>query len=238
VQWKAITGLYEWCRANGVYLNIPDWYFLTGGTKTGMGYREDNWSLPRAYQEIIERQNIFDGTWEKTPSMGWMFVPLTEYQGGGAAATIEPLKDHLAHYEQRLANLFGAGVIACYRGPRLYDTDETKAVVKRWVDFYKKHREVLNADLLHLRRPDGRDLDYLLHVNPSGKEKGLLMVYNPLEQEVVRTLRIPLYYTGKTVTASVSERDGTARTFKLDREYNIELPVNVPARGVTWFVVE
>src|ERR1017187_1204770 len=223
VQWKAITGLYKWCCANGVYLNIPDWYFLSGGTKTGMGYREVNWSLPRAYQEIIERQNIFDGTWEKTPSMGWMFVPLTEYQGGGAAATIEPLKDHLPHYEQRLANLFGAGVMACYRGPRLYDTDETKAVVKRWVDFYKKHREVLNADLLHLRRADGRDLDYLLHVNPAGAEKGLLMVYNPLEQEVARTLRIPLYYTGKTATASVSERDGAARTFKLDRGYYIDL---------------
>jgi len=238
VQWKAITGLYQWCRANGVYLNIPDWYFLTGGTKTGMGYREVNWSLPRAYQEIIERQNIFDGTWEKTPSMGWMFVPLTEYQGGGAAATIEPLKDHVPHYEQRLANLFGAGVMACYRGPRLYDTDETRAVVKRWVDFYKKHREVLNADLLHLRRADGRDLDYFLHVNPAGNEKGLLMVYNPLEQEVTRTLRVPLYYTGKTDTASVSERDGAARTFKLDRAYDIELLVNVPARGVTWFVVE
>ena len=238
VQWKAITGLYQWCLANGVYLNIPDWYFLSGGTKTGMGYREDNWSLPRAYQEIIERQNIFDGTWEKTPSMGWMFVPLTEYQGGGAAVTIEPLKDHLPHYEQRLANLFGAGVMACYRGPRLYDTDETKAVVQRWVDFYKKHREVLNADLLHLRRADGRDLDYILHVNPAGKEKGLLMVYNPLEQEVVRTLRIPLYYTGKTAKAVVRERDSSARTFKLDREYYIDLPVSVPTRGVTWFVVE
>ena len=237
VQWKAITGLYKWCCANGVYLNIPDWYFLNGGTKTGMGYREVNWSLPRAYQEIIERQNIFDGTWEKTPSMGWMFVPLTEYQGGGAAATIEPLKDHLPHYEQRLANLFGAGVIACYRGPRLYDTDETKAVVKRWVEFYKQHREVLNADLLHLRRADGRDLDYILHVNPAGQEKGLLMVYNPLEQEVSRTLRIPLYYTGKTDTASVSERDGAVTSFKLDREYYIDLPVTVPARQGTWFVV-
>jgi hypothetical protein len=238
VQWKAITGLYKWCRGNGVYLNIPDWYFLSGGTKTGMGYREVNWSLPRAYQEIIERQNIFDGTWEKTPSMGWMFVPLTEYQGGGAAATIEPLKDHLPHYEQRLANLFGAGVIACYRGPRLYDTDQTKAVVKRWVDFYKKHREVLNADLLHLRRADGRDLDYILHVNPAGKEKALLMVYNPLEQEVNRTLRIPLYYAGKSDTALVSERDSVASTFKLDREYCINLPVSVPARQVTWFVVQ
>ncbi len=76
-QWKIITGFYQWCRARGIYLNVPDWYFLAGSSKTGMGYRETNWSLPRAQQEIIERQNIFDGTWEKTPSMGWMFVPLT-----------------------------------------------------------------------------------------------------------------------------------------------------------------
>ena len=136
---------YQWCRGRGIYLNVPDWYFLAGSTKIGMGYRETNWSLPRDEQEIIERQNIFDGTWEKTPSMGWMFVPLTEYQGGGAAATIEPLKEHLPHYEARLANLFGAGVQACYRGPRLYDTDETKAVVKRWVDFYKQHRPILDS---------------------------------------------------------------------------------------------
>jgi len=81
-----------------------------------------------------------DGTWEKTPSMGWMFVPLVQYHGGGAAATLEPLSEHLPEYEAHLANLFGAGVQACYRGWRLYDTDATKAVVKRWVDFYKRHR--------------------------------------------------------------------------------------------------
>lgn len=238
VQWKAITGLYQWCRSQGVYLNIPDWYFLNGGSKTGMGYREVNWSLPRAYQEIIERQNIFDGTWDKTPSMGWMFVPLTEYHGGGAAATIEPLKDHLEHYEQRLANLFGAGVIACYRGPRLYDSDETKAVVKRWVDFYKRHRPILNSDIIHLRRADGRDLDYILHVNPALKEKGLLMVYNPLDRIAAKTLTIPLYYTGLTDQAAVREQDNPARTFALDRQYAIALPVDVPARSVTWFVIE
>jgi hypothetical protein len=119
-QWnqrKKITDYYKWCRANGIYLNVPDWYFLNGSNKTGMGYRETNWSLPRKQQEIIERQNVYDGTWNKTPSMGWMFVPLVQYHGGGKEATIEPLKDHLSHYEQRMANLFGAGVQACYRGP-------------------------------------------------------------------------------------------------------------------------
>jgi hypothetical protein len=238
VNWKAISGFYEWCRGEGVYLNIPDWYFLNGGSKTAMGYRETNWSLPREYQEIIERQNIFDGTWEKTPSMGWMFVPLTEYQGGGAAATIEPLKDHLPHYEQRLANLFGAGVQACYRGPRLYDAPETRAVVKKWVDFYKRHRAILDSDILHLRRADGRDIDYILHVNPTLKEKGLLMVYNPLDREVRKTLIVPLYYAGLASTATVCHDDRSTVTTSLDSQHCVSLPVSVPARGTTWFVFQ
>ena len=238
VQWKAITDFYKWCRANGVYLNVPDCYFLSGSSKTGMGYREVNWSLPRAYQEIIERQNIFDGTWEKTPSMGWMFVPLTEYQGGGAAATIEPLKDHLEHYETRLANLFGAGVQACYRGPRLYDTDATKVVVKRWVSFYKEHRAILDSDLIHLRRADGRDWDGWLHVNPSLKTRGLAMLYNPLSEPITRTISLPLYYTGLTNTAAVRVGDGARKKVKLTRDYGALVTVKLPAQGRVAVFVE
>ncbi|HEY9175734.1 MAG TPA: hypothetical protein VI136_25935, partial [Verrucomicrobiae bacterium] len=237
-QWKTITGFYQWCRARGIYLNVPDWYYLNGSTKCGMGYRETNWSLPRDEQEIIERQNIYDGTWEKTPSMGWMFVPLTEYHGGGAAATIEPLKDHLPHYETRLANLFGAGVIACYRGPRLYDAPETRAVVKRWVDFYKQHRAILDSDLIHLRRPDGRDWDGWLHVNPALKERGLAVIYNPLPQTIERRIRLPLYYTGLTTEALLRWEDGSIQRVKLERDYSLDTGIALPAKGRTWIVVE
>jgi hypothetical protein len=170
--------------------------------------------------------------------MGWMFVPLTQYHGGGAAATIEPLCEHLEHYEARLANLFGAGVQACYRGPRIYDTDDTKALVQKWIAFYKQHREVLDADIIHLRRPDGRDWDGILHVNPQGKEKGLAFFYNPLAENIVREIRVPLYYTGLTDIAKVAEKDGPVAPFKLDREFNIRLSVTLPARGHTWFVIE
>ncbi|MCX7424512.1 MAG: alpha-galactosidase [Planctomycetia bacterium] len=237
-QWKTISDFYKWCRARGVYLNVPDHYFLVGSTKTAMGYRETNWSLPRAQQIIHGRQNIFDGTWVKTPSMGWMFVPLVQYQGGGAAATIEPLSEHLADYEAHVANLFGAGVQACYRGPRLYDTDATKAVVKRWVDFYKQHRAILDSDIIHVRRADGRDIDCILHVNPRLKEKGLAMVYNPLERPVNRVLKLPLYYTGLTDTATVRREGGEAVKYKLDRDYSVEVPIEATAAGVTWIVVE
>jgi hypothetical protein len=236
-QWKIISNFYQWCRARGIYLNVPDWYFLAGSSKTGMGYRETDWSLPREQQEIIERQNVFDGTWEKAPSMGWMFVPLTEYQGGGAAATIEPLKDHLPHYETRLANLFGAGVQACYRGPRLFDTAETKAVVKKWVDFYKAHRAILDSDLIHLRRADGRDWDGWLHVNPSLKERGVAMFYNPLNESIERRIRLPLYYTGLTNLAVMRWEDGRRETVALARDYSAEVTAIIPARSRVWLTV-
>lgn len=237
-QWKTITDFYAWCRARGVYLNVPDWYFLDGSNKTAIGYREVNWSLPRDRQIMLGRQNLYDGTWEKTPSMGWTFVPLVQYQGGGDAATLEPLAEHLDAYEAHLVQNFGYGVQACYRGPRLYDTEVTRALVKKWVAWYKKYRDILNSDVIHVRRPDGRDLDAVLHVNPGLKEKGLLLVFNPTETAIEKELTVPLYYAGLTDAARVREREGSPRTFRLDRGYRITLPVKVPARGFSWFVIE
>ncbi|MBI5864648.1 MAG: hypothetical protein HZB38_09090 [Planctomycetes bacterium] len=237
-QRETIVVFYRWCRGRGVYLNVPDWYFLNGSSKTGMGYRETNWSLPRDQQEIIERQNIFDGTRFKTPSMGWMFVPLTEYHGGGPAATIEPLHEHRDHYERRLANLLGAGVQACFRGPRLYDTADTRAIVAKWVAFYKQHRAILDGDLVPLRRADGRDWDGWLHVNPGAAECGLAMIYNPLDREIDRTIRLPLYYTGLTEAAHVRAQDQPPRIVPLARDYSIQLDVHVPAQGRAAVIIE
>ena len=237
-QHKRISEFYQWCRANGVYLNVPDYYFMNGSNKVAMGYRETNWSLPRALQIVLGRQNMFDGTWEKTPSMGWMFVPLVEYHGGGAAATLEPLGEHLDAYEAILAQNFGAGVQACYRGPRLYDTDATKAVVRRWVSFYKKYRNILDSDIIHVRRPDGRDIDCILHVNPNASPRGLAMVYNPTHRDIQRNLTLPLYYTGIEETARIREWEGEPAEYTLDRRYNVQLRVSLEPRSRTWFVIE
>lgn len=237
-QYRIITDFYKWCRARGVYLTVPDWYFLNGSSKTGMGYRETNWSLPRYQQEIIERQNIFDGTWEKTPSMGWMHVPLVEYQGGGAEATIEPLVEHLPHYGQRLADLFGAGVQAAWRGKRLYDAPETMEMVKKWVAFYKEHRTVLDADIVHVKRADGRDIDAILHVNPGHEEKGLLMVYNPLDHTIRKNLKVNLYYTGLPGSAKISENGGKWKKYRPGRNYEIDLPVEVRAHSQSWYLIK
>jgi hypothetical protein len=236
-QWQLEASFYRWLRERDVYLNAPDWYFLNGSSKTAMGYRETDWSLPRAQQIIIERQNIYDGTWKKTPSMGWMFVPLTQYHGGGAAATIEPLSAHLDTYRTHMVQDFGSGVQACYRGPRLYDTPVTEAMVKKQVSWYKKYRSLLNSDIIHLRRPDGRDWDGIMHVNPRLKEKGLVLLYNPLDEPVERSIRLPLYYTGIRDTALISLEAGKPRPYVLNRDYSVDIKVRIPGQGWQWLLI-
>ncbi len=230
-QWETIRDYYRECRAQGIYLNVPDWYFLNGSSKIGMGYRESNWSLPRDRQIVLGRQNLYDGTFEKTPSMGWMFVPLVEYQGGGAAATLEPLADHLPDYSRHFANLFGFGAQACFRGPRLYDSEKTRAMVKSWVDFFEAHRTLLESDVIHLRRADGRDLDYVLHVDPR-ERAAMLVAYNPTNSALTRSIRVPLHYAGlrgRVVIEDVSPFAAapSTRLADLDSSQSLETDVDV-----------
>jgi len=240
-QWRQMEiqkGLYHWLNEHGVYINAPDWYFLDGTHKIALGYREVNFSLPRPQQKIINRQNIHDGTLEKIPSMAWGFVPLTKYQGGGPEAVLEPLSEHLNDYEQLMMQYYGAGVQACYRGPRLYDTETTKQMVAKTIFWYKKYRNILNADMIQLRRADGRDWDGWMHVNATLAQKGLIMLFNPTREAITRTISLPLYYTGLSKTAIIKDAKGISKTYTLNRDYTIDFTFTIAADSYTWFVVE
>jgi hypothetical protein len=240
-QWKQMEiqkELYHWLNARGVYINAPDWYFLDGTDKIGIGYREVNFSLPREQQLILNRQNIYDGLIEKTGSMSWGFVPLTKYQGGGTEAVLEPLAEHLKDYKQLMVEYYGAGVQACYRGPRLYDTDTTRKMVTDIINWYKTHREILNSDVIELRRADGRDWDGFIHVNPALAERGLIMLYNPTHQEMTKTIKLPLYYTGLTKEATIYDQEGRSTKYPLDRNYEVSFTFSIRAEDYCWFIVK
>jgi hypothetical protein len=239
-QWRQMElqkGLYRWCNENGIYVNAPDWYFLDGTHKIAVGYREVNFSLSREQQMILNRQNIHDGTKEKLPSMGWGFVPLTRYQGGGPEAVLEPLKDHLKEYEQLMVQYYGAGVQACYRGPRLYDSDSTRKLVTNTVAWYKKYRDILNAPMVHLRRADGRDWDGWMHVSPTLKDRAFVLLFNPTNEVLKRIIRLPLYYTGLKDAALVRLKDKQELMVRPGHDRSIELTVNIPPGGYTWYVI-
>ena len=66
----------------------------------------------------------------------------------------------------------------------------------------------------------------------------MLVVYNPSAGERSATLTPSLYYTGLTDVVRVTSAGGATRELRLSRDYRVELPVQVPARGMSWYLFE
>jgi len=94
-----------------------------------------------------------------------------------------------------------------------------------------------------VRRADGRDIDAMLHVDPT-RQRALLSVYNPLDREVARELKVPLRYAGITGHASVrqavapADPSGPADRHAVDAERILRLPVRAPARSLVFALIE
>ena len=226
-------------RKQNVYINQPDIYFFQGGQRTPMGYNEDQYSLPRWQDITVSRMGMYDDLYMKTPTMGWMFLPLVDYHGGGAAAAFEPMSEHLAEYEMGLAQYLGAGVAACYRGFRLYDTPAVQAIVSKWVSIYKTYRDIITSDVIHIRRPDGQSLDAFMHANALlPVNKGFALVFNPTLETLTQQISFPLYYTGLTTKAAFSQEGAATPTvYTLNRDYSVVFPVTLKPQSVTWFAI-
>jgi hypothetical protein len=137
-----------------------------------------------------------------------------------------------------LVSNLGMGVQSALRGSRLYDTEETRDMVKRVVDWYKNYRDILESDIIHLRRSDGRDIDYMMHVNPDLKEKGFLMVFNPTDKVIRKKIKLPLYYTGLTDEARMREQENQTTSYTLNRNHEIVIEVEVAPNWYNWYVIE
>ena len=237
-QWSAYVGVLHELQRRGMYVPIPDWYFLNGQSVTGMGYREASANLTPQQQLLLGRQYIYDGTWHKLPTMGWMTLQLVGFYTNDPRVGLEPLNQNLDRYEQQLVQYLASGCQLTIRGNRLYDTPETKAMLKKWIDWYKAHREILSSEIIHVSRPTGRDLDCMLHANPFIEEKGMLVVFNPTDRKIEKTLKLPLYYTGLNGKATVMDAQGKRHTVKMNDRHEVTLPVTLPPQSTAWFVIK
>ncbi len=236
-QWQTqVEVLHELQRRN-MYVPIPDWYFLNGQSATGMGYREASANLTPQQQLLLGRQYIYDGTWHKTPTMGWMSLQLVGFYTNDPRVGLEPLSENLTRYETGLFQHLASGCQLTIRGKRLYDTPETKAVVAKWVNWFKQYRDILTSDILHIGRPDGRDIDLMLHVNAAIENKGMLIAFNPTDRDITKTVKVPLYYTGIKGKASIMAGDGKVWEAGLEKDAIAEVKLTVPAGGYGWYLI-
>ena len=183
---------------------------------------------------------MYDDMYSYLPTQGWMFLPITDYHAGGEDATFG---DHLAAYEWALAQYLGAGTAACYRGDRPYKTNATRAVVTKWIGWYKAHRATLIQPIVHIRRADMQSWDGWLHVNPyayggaeegaeEGAEVGVAMLFNPTMKAMQARVSVPLYYTGLSTSAMVRVDEAPPKAMALGRDFSVVLQLPMAARSV------
>ncbi len=204
-QWRLSTvEVMRKFKERDVYINAPDWLYLSGVNKCGIGYEEVAFSQPRQEQLISSRIYNYKGTFNKIPSMGWSFLPIEVYHGGGEAASFAPLEENLADYEWSVFQHIMSGVLPCFRGKYLFEGKKSKAMLKKWVSFYKCYMHILNGITVHFLPPvmDENNpqrttgLDAILNVIPHGKERGILAVFNQTDREIRETITVPLFYSG------------------------------------------
>lgn len=231
---------YKYYKNQSIFIHSPDNYYYYGSDRSGMGYNEDQYSLPRWQDLMISRQGMYDDTFTKITTQGWMFLPLTPYHSNNPDCYWQPLDEHIKVYDFALGQYFGYGVMSTMRGTKLYDTNSTKSIVIKWVNFYKLHRDILISDIIHIRRPDYQNIDAILHVNSQLKECGLLVIYNQLENNdiVNQTLNVNLYYTGVKNQVKVSYQDEAYILYNLDNLYFINLNVTIKSQSITYFVFQ
>jgi len=194
-----------------------------------MGYNENQYSLPRMQDLTVSRQGMYDDTYNKAVTQGWMFIPLVDYHAGGSAAAFEPLSQNYVDFAFAVKQYFLLGILPCWRGYEIFDSNATQALVTKYVSIYKTHRDIITSDLIHIRRADLLGWDAMMHVNPNlpnGSVKGFLVVFNPTEQVFPQC--------GGTEYIKVP----TSVTYDVSRDYTIDVPIVVDALNITWYLLQ
>ena len=224
----------------GIYLNVPDWYFLSGSSKTRMGYGRPTGRCPRERQVIIEPAEHLRRDVGEDAEHGLDVRAARPSTTAGAQAATHRAAGRASRRTTRahLGKHFGAGVQACYRGPRLYDTEATRTVVKKWVAFYKAHRAILDSDVIHLRQADGRDWTGSSTSARATRRAAWPSIHNPLDVDIVRKSDCRSTTPVLTEAALVRGEDGGGAGSAASRDSGIATRVKVPARGRTWLAIE
>ena len=188
--------------------------------------------------------NRRDRYW-KPPGLGSIGF---DTQRAGAQQSAEELR----FFETGLAQFFGIAGWGLDSGANvIYKTPAAKALLMKWISWNKAHRRILNADILHVRRPSGRSWDCIGHADPAPPRpgidtRGLFLFFNPTDQNVSTVVSLPLYYTGaeRLANVSVSCMQGAGSVLPIganasvgptmatvDLDYEVEVELHLNAKG-------
>lgn len=227
-QWKAsVVDWYREIKKRGVYINAPDWHFLNGTNRSGVGYEEIAFSERRSEQLVTSRIYYYKGTFSKNPSQGWGFLPLNVYHGGGKDAQFFPTAQNAFEFDWAMAQIVASGVWPTIRGKKAYDSEKGKEIFAKWTGLYKKYRRVLNGITVHFMPPriDTADpsrttcMDAIMNQLPTGDVRGFVMFFNQTDAARTEDITLPVYYTG------LSNLDAPPAPFENTKNSDVQYPL-------------
>jgi ketol-acid reductoisomerase len=149
--------------------------------------------------------------------------------------------DELQFLDSGLATFIAAAGRNFNSAP-LWQNNASQAIFLRWMAVFDTNRAVLNGDIVHVKRPDGRNWDAMMHVLPTaapGAPRGFAIFYNPTASATNLSTALGVYYCGFEPGATVRAEydDGSVEQLQQDAGFSVRVRRAIPARGYTYAIL-
>ncbi|MFH0796025.1 MAG: hypothetical protein V2A65_03095 [Candidatus Omnitrophota bacterium] len=221
LQWEAQKKFYRTLRKLGYWIDAPaslsSLFHGNGPIPVGA----ESWRVGGAYEAGHQTQGIIRlySEWEEVLTVrqdlwyaSFIFPPTVMRHSLSTWSDLENRPEEML--DHWIATLLGYGVQATFRG----DVNEKNApAFKKWADFFKRYRAILESDFVHLLYPDGNHIDAIMHVNSEVAPPGFLMIYNPTPLFLRQSIVIPAagLEAGKKIICT--GKDGRVRHIDVEK---------------------
>ncbi|MBC8482019.1 MAG: hypothetical protein H8D47_05065 [Planctomycetes bacterium] len=233
--WERLSSWYQRQRALGYHGEAAQGFcaYPHGMSRvTTTGYEEGDFGkLGMKGQILATRLGAYNFTKVYRPAQAVTFVPVMPWSGSKDAPSLEPMEEKVKLYNAYISFCFGYGFGGRIHQRVAFEGPKSKAAIQRWTGFWKDHTDYFfKGFLLHLRKPDGENIDAIAHYLVDGdSEKLLVVAYNPSDDEQSDELSLPFDVVSEGTWTAVSE---SGQKQIVD---NGKLKVVVGGMDATWY---
>lgn len=231
--WERQKAFYHTMRVAGIHGEAAQGFqaFAHGMSRiTTTGYEEGDFGDKSIRQQILEnRKSAYNFLKLYRPEQATTVLPVVAWSPEeDAPDLLVPMEEHADEYDAYLANIYGYGFEGKPFCKVPFEGPKSKAAVQRWLNFWKEHRAYFkDGYLIHLKEPDGEQVDAVMHLQDDGqKKKALVVAYNPAATEQSCELCLKMDGCDWSYTAESGETGSATGG---------SLAVAVPPFNATWF---
>ena len=236
--WRYEMDFYREMQQKGKIIETPTGLYalLNGATSLPQGYHEEDASRLALFDLVTAfRSRLYTGQMRGLPGWAaWGFAMIDPYHGHG----IWPPEEHLVEFEHLIAGHLGYGLSAFFHGWDLANGQHSEEILRKWLNFFKKHRQTLAGDAVFLEAPTGFRPDAILHTRPGAETPAILVAFNPTDRRVRVHWSVPLWRAGITsgqVYVVPDGRTAQASNRRLDDVGNLALPADFAPYQIRWW---